>query len=259
MHKSASRRGFTLIELLVVIAIIAILAAILFPVFAKAREKARQTACLSNLKQIGLAMMQYAQDYDESYPAWVDFWGPFGWTWEAYWMTKIEPYIKGGNIDTSRGEQQGIWHCPSKDVWKSTTGSNLRNYGMQMYCYYDWSTGAGQYFGRWDPATGNTIKGPLKMAAIDTPAQCIMVGECGNGGRVAYPGWDPWFNGMATKTSDWVQPTRHGEGSNYMFADGHAKLMQQQTVYPMPRAVATENKAIRDWFCKNDGDRARHP
>jgi prepilin-type N-terminal cleavage/methylation domain-containing protein len=67
-HRSETRRGFTLIELLVVIAIIAILAAILFPVFAQARAKARQTQCLSNSKQIGMAMMQYVQDYDELYP-----------------------------------------------------------------------------------------------------------------------------------------------------------------------------------------------
>jgi len=77
-HPNKYRLGFTLIELLVVIAIIAILAAILFPVFAKVREKARQTACLSNQKQLGLAVMQYVQDYDESYPA-CAFQGYAGW------------------------------------------------------------------------------------------------------------------------------------------------------------------------------------
>ena len=71
-----SRRGFTLIELLVVIAIIAILAAILFPVFAKAREKARQTSCLSNVKQLGLGLMMYAQDYDEKLPSYLPPWTP---------------------------------------------------------------------------------------------------------------------------------------------------------------------------------------
>src|SRR5438067_179265 len=70
LHRRTARRGFTLIELLVVIAIIAILAAILFPVFAQAREKARQAGCTSNLKQISLATMMYLQDYDETYPVW---------------------------------------------------------------------------------------------------------------------------------------------------------------------------------------------
>ena len=91
------RKGFTLIELLVVIAIIAILAAILFPVFAKAREKARQSSCLSNMKQIGLAMLQYAQDYDERWVLW--FQPP-----PIYYYTLLDPYCKNTQM----------WVCPSR-------------------------------------------------------------------------------------------------------------------------------------------------
>src|SRR5690349_3326588 len=113
------RPGFTLIELLVVIAIIAILAAILFPVFAQAREKARLTTCLSNQKQVGTGLMMYAQDYDETLPAW-----PFGtngvidnavfrngWQW-AMWVDAIMPYVKS----------KGVFACPSG----STSSSFLR-------------------------------------------------------------------------------------------------------------------------------------
>src|SRR5438552_10116103 len=100
--------AFTLIELLVVIAIIAILAAILFPVFAQAREKARQTMCVSNMKQITLADLMYAQDYDETgAPSWVVYAGggdvlnyhaPFtGITWGGYWPDLIYPYVKAGS------------------------------------------------------------------------------------------------------------------------------------------------------------------
>src|SRR6266571_1849729 len=88
------KSAFTLIELLVVIAIIAILAAILFPVFARAREKARQTTCMSNLKQIGLALMQYAQDYDEHWPS-ADWWG---------YKKVIMPYTKADLV----------FKCPSE-------------------------------------------------------------------------------------------------------------------------------------------------
>ncbi len=92
------KNGFTLIELLVVIAIIAILAAILFPVFAKAREKARQSSCLSNLKQIGLATLQYVQDYDERMPGYLNV---GGFRYNPH--TAVAPYIN--NIQ--------IWACPS--------------------------------------------------------------------------------------------------------------------------------------------------
>jgi len=103
----STRFGFTLIELLVVIAIIAILAAILFPVFAKVREKARQITCASNEKQLGLAVLQYVQDYDETTPLCET--GPYEWT------TEISPYIKSGSNSGSGGYAYGgeVWHCPS--------------------------------------------------------------------------------------------------------------------------------------------------
>src|SRR5579875_2422284 len=102
------RRGFTLIELLVVIAIIAILAAILFPVFAQAREKARQTSCLSNEKQIGLGLMQYVQDYDEVYPYMTFNGGNYDWTYA------VGPYIKNGQSVNNNGYYvKGVWWCPS--------------------------------------------------------------------------------------------------------------------------------------------------
>src|SRR5499425_1856457 len=102
MNPQRTLRGFTLIELLVVIAIIAILAAILFPVFAQAREKARQATCVSNHKQIGLAIMMYAEDYDEIYPRSQWFEGALaggGGTGEQHlWARDIMPYIKSGTV-----------------------------------------------------------------------------------------------------------------------------------------------------------------
>src|SRR5580693_4456387 len=91
--------GFTLIELLVVIAIIAILAAILFPVFAKVRAKARQATCASNLKQEGLATLEYAQDYDETYP--FGFWSNAADTVEINWWQIIMPYVASANANTA--------------------------------------------------------------------------------------------------------------------------------------------------------------
>jgi prepilin-type N-terminal cleavage/methylation domain-containing protein/prepilin-type processing-associated H-X9-DG protein len=106
MSCRTTRRGFTLIELLVVIAIIAILAAILFPVFAQARDSARQTTCLNNCKQLGTALMMYAQDYDESYPSWTYATTPgglkYGQRWAdwsfATWVDALMPYVKNNQV-----------------------------------------------------------------------------------------------------------------------------------------------------------------
>src|SRR5690349_10326399 len=119
--RSRRASAFTLIELLVVIAIIAILAAILFPVFAQAREKARATYCLSNTKQIGIAIQMYAQDYDESIPPWlkckcVGTSGPdLDSPYLRIWVSTLQPYVKEGDTQDSNGRYQagGIFKCPS--------------------------------------------------------------------------------------------------------------------------------------------------
>jgi prepilin-type N-terminal cleavage/methylation domain-containing protein/prepilin-type processing-associated H-X9-DG protein len=122
--RKASAKGFTLIELLVVIAIIAILAAILFPVFAQAREKARATSCLSNEKQIGTAMLMYGQDYDESIVPYklVLSSGPLDGQIRSVWVNNLQPYIKSGAVtnggtysgDSATAEPvNGVMKCPS--------------------------------------------------------------------------------------------------------------------------------------------------
>jgi len=139
MHQKQNNQGFTLIELLVVISIISLLAAILFPVFARARENARRTSCMSNLKQIGLAMMQYTQDYDEHLPSAVASFPtaqPYpslpsssGSTW--LWWTIIYPYIKNTQV----------FVCPSSGAtwlggyypYKGTYGNWYAPYGYNNF------------------------------------------------------------------------------------------------------------------------------
>src|SRR5687768_15631514 len=108
--------GFTLIELLVVIAIIAILAAILFPVFAQAREAARKTSCLSNTKQLMLGVLMYSQDYDEAYVMTAQccvWYAPGGFDRQIFWQEMIEPYIKSGGESVNLGNKTSVFICPN--------------------------------------------------------------------------------------------------------------------------------------------------
>jgi prepilin-type N-terminal cleavage/methylation domain-containing protein/prepilin-type processing-associated H-X9-DG protein len=184
------RHAFTLIELLVVIAIIAILAAILFPVFAQAREKARGISCLSNIKNISLGVQMYIQDYDETYP-FGQYANP-NCTGHMYWSDMIYPYIKNGDtwqdndLDWHQGGAGGIWHCPSFPTQQA----------LEIKLPYDIAVD-GSYCGY----VGFSNYSVTKEVNIDTPAQKFVLLETGNNnawnGWQQYSAWEwDWTSGV---------------------------------------------------------------
>jgi len=233
------RRGFTLIEILVVIAIIAILSAILFPVFAKVREKARQTACLSNEKQLAMGLMQYTQDNDEFYP----FGNNIPWGGGAGWAGTIYPYVKS----------EKVYLCPDDSPGYGTS-----------YCY-NGNLAHSNYPG--------PVPAPSSIAILSSPARTVMLAEVtGNSWGVPYSiqnegltgamnspaGYglatlsDPSGAGQgnaASRTLKWVTGAmrnsgataanlgsyqamlgRHTDGGSYVLADGHVKWMRGNAV-----------------------------
>lgn len=171
MHRMR-KSGFTLIELLVVIAIIAILAAILFPVFAQARESARKTSCLSNAKQLGLGIMMYIQDYDEtmvmsandSAPGVLRDNGTVYRNWNP-WTKQIQPYVK--NVD--------LLMCPDNTENSFIVSANPTA-RKEIYSAYGFNYGYLGTFAGFDPSgTGNYIWQPISLAAVNKPASIVMI------------------------------------------------------------------------------------
>jgi len=209
-----SRRGFTLIELLVVIAIIAILAAILFPVFAKAREKARQSSCQSNLKQLSLAVLQYVQDYDECFPFLYMYDSPTRLRW---WMDMIQPYINNWQTNI----------CPSADPSSYTyarpaEGPNPLLYG---YCANSMTTGDGT-----SPTGGYGLGGPIrntrvKLSQLEMPAQTILLVDGAGTELTRAERSDCWSGDYPTNPNCYVRK-RHNDTANWAFCDGHVKAMK---------------------------------
>jgi len=214
-------RAFTLIELLVVIAIIAILAAILFPVFAQARAKARQASCASNIRQLGIAFMGYIQDYDETYPP-VDY--DLAGV-RLTWPELVNPYIKAGftaNLQNNKSQRTSIFICPDVDAnmpdpaWVTANGTPgsraILSYGPNVNLC---PRGRGLAPGVAPPV--------VSLAAAATPANLVLLAP--NAGTIPdINGRDDRYVGASVHEQGYMQVRqRHQGGANYALADGHAK------------------------------------
>jgi prepilin-type N-terminal cleavage/methylation domain-containing protein/prepilin-type processing-associated H-X9-DG protein len=225
------RSAFTLIELLVVIAIIAILAAILFPVFAQAREKARQSACLSNMKQLGLGLTMYAQDWDETFPRWL--YNDRAKPQPLIWYQAIKPYTKNEDIFTCPSDKNGI----IDPGWgPSATWPEINTKWTKKMSY-----GANEILVQGRP-----------LAQVTVPASTFAIGDCAspladtwsnkspNGMpiyRVAWPHRAQWwvpFDPTPDNLKANEQYARHSGGANVAFADGHAKWLKSERLIEAP-------------------------
>jgi prepilin-type N-terminal cleavage/methylation domain-containing protein/prepilin-type processing-associated H-X9-DG protein len=209
------RRGFTLIELLVVIAIIAILAAILFPVFARAREKARQSSCQSNLKQQAIGLAMYAQDYDEKVCLNYQYMPQPNATMLAWWWDLIQPYVKNEQINV----------CPSQSP--GYTYTYMRPPGRPNPGYYSYSR-ASWLCNNSGSATTTTPGTPRNLAAIEDPAGTIDVVDATTSEIWSNPDHTDLSLPGATNGPSRVS-LRHNGTFNVAFYDGHVKALQRST------------------------------
>ena len=253
-RKRNSWEAFTLIEVLVVIAIIAILAAILFPVFGRARENARRSSCQSNLKQVGLAFTQYTQDYDEKLPLATSLTGG-----PPAWDERINPYagIKGSLTDSSP-----LLRCPSDTMIRKTTacvayaGNRMRSYAMPQVQNTSGTTVPLPRF------IAGARKNALGEACLVTPAPTCtsfyydgrhlpeIPSPSGTLLLVEYSSAKNWFgsdfgalvNGPSSQGSQYINASCdapeiapvHLEGWNYLFADGHVKWLNPEATINGP-------------------------
>jgi len=273
------RSGFTLIELLVVIAIIAILAAILFPVFAQAREKARAISCASNENQIGLAILQYTQDYDETFPIGMEWGNPNWGTNDIYWTENIQPYIKTFNV----------YGCPDDPLFAAYPQGQAHPGIGNGWEHFGISYAANAYLGGWangGPDGGHNIDyGPMGLTGaawmqngsetlgkMNQPAGTVLIAE-----KWAYDtghapqSLNPYMNAMQGGTasvitmdtgeccqnipdgtrgnpniyetgSNGAVSAHHAGEANFLFVDGHVKSAFPYNTDPDPNNQPQNNE-----------------
>ena len=283
------RRAFTLIELLVVIAIIAILAAILFPVFAQAREKARQTACLSNMKQWGVGFMGYIADYDETFPS-QQYGGEITGN-DVNWVSVLQPYVENQQIVGASNKEVGtnkalskIAVCPSQVIGVRLAQTASQPEVTMSYGFSEWAVGSraaafgvGPKKNSVDPAAFR----PLSLFV--NPSSTILLGEIAisysqtsvypvdnDPNVVAYnyavrsnaadfttiptgaskPSWEHLPGFAASEPSHSnLDDKRHSGGANYLFTDGHAKWHRVEQTYKTDGSYSM-------WTISNKWDRS---
>ena len=240
MFNSGFRKAFTLIELLVVIAIIAILAAILFPVFARARENARRTSCQSNEKQMGLGLIQYCQDYDEQLPpAWIGNGTTFPGS--ARWMDVIQPYTKSIQI----------FNCPSStsNLYTPNDATKPGSYAMSVAYYGDKAPSPPT------PIVNVPYEATKNLAALATPSTTVWVADATGAANFFQVGWADIASQLPV-TPNSTPPAlegfqaRHLDTINVLYCDGHVKSLKITQLGE--KATGTVNTGAYKYFTIED-------